>query len=69
MVKRCFTKTQKIQILRRASYQCQNCGTPLTPGNFEADHKHPYSLGGATELWNALALCVTCNRSKSDKPY
>ncbi len=66
MRRRCFTHTQKLLILRRAGYKCQLCGTPLTAENFEADHKIPFSQGGATEVWNALALCATCNRLKSD---
>ncbi|MEW6498146.1 MAG: HNH endonuclease signature motif containing protein [Cyanobacteriota bacterium] len=67
LARRCFTKAQKLLILRRAGYKCQLCGTPLTAENFEADHKIPFSKGGATEVWNALALCESCNRNKSDK--
>lgn len=66
-MRRCFTKTQKLLILRRANYKCQLCGTPLDAETFEADHNKPYAKGGATQVWNALALCVKCNRSKSDK--
>lgn len=65
-MRRCFTKTQKLLILRRANYKCQFCNTPLDAETFEADHKKPYALGGVTEVWNALALCSKCNRSKSD---
>ncbi|HAG79646.1 MAG TPA: hypothetical protein DCL61_00440 [Cyanobacteria bacterium UBA12227] len=65
-VGRCFTKTQKLLILRRAGYKCQICGTPLTGENFEADHRIPYSQGGPTEVWNAMALCTNCNRHKAD---
>lgn len=68
-MRRLFTPTQKLLILRRAGYKCQVCGTLLTQENFEADHKVAYSKGGATEVWNALALCQECNRRKSDKPY
>lgn len=67
MAKRCFTQIQKLLILRRAGYKCQLCDTLLTADNFEADHKIPFSKGGATEVWNAIALCATCNRRKSDK--
>jgi 5-methylcytosine-specific restriction endonuclease McrA len=67
VARRCFTKAQKLLILRRADYKCQYCGTPLTEKNFEADHKIPFSQAGATEVWNALALCASCNRHKSDK--
>ncbi|WP_250126429.1 HNH endonuclease signature motif containing protein [Chroococcidiopsis sp. CCMEE 29] len=68
-MRRQFTQSQKLLILRRAGYKCQICGIPLSETNFEADHKIAYSLGGTTEVWNALALCKDCNRRKSDKPY
>lgn len=61
-----FTPSQKLLILRQANYQCQNCGTILDATIFEADHKKAYSKGGATEAWNAQALCRNCNRRKSD---
>ncbi len=64
-----FSPIQKLLILRRANYKCQICGVALTKENFEADHKLAYSQGGATEVWNGLALCQACNRRKSDKPY
>jgi len=67
LARRCFTQAQKLLILRRAGYKCQYCATPLTEENFEADHKIPFSKGGATEVWNALALCASCNRRKSDQ--
>ena len=64
---RYFTQVQKLLILRRANYKCQNCGTSLDAKNFEADHKKAFSKGGVTEVWNAQALCRNCNRLKSDK--
>ncbi|PSB48535.1 hypothetical protein C7B80_05635 [Cyanosarcina cf. burmensis CCALA 770] len=68
-VPRLFTPAQKLSILRRANYQCEICGTPLSQENFEADHKIAYSKGGATQVWNALALCRNCNRRKSAGSY
>lgn len=67
-MRRSFTKTQKLLILRRAGYKCQLCGTSLASDNFEAEHQIPYSKGGVTDVWNALALCRDCNKRKSDKP-
>ncbi len=64
---RSFTPSQKLLILRRANYKCQDCGTTLDASIFEADHKRAYAKGGATEAWNAQALCRNCNRCKSDK--
>ncbi len=68
-MRRLFTHTQKLLILRRANYRCESCSIPLNEENFEADHKIAYSKGGKTEAWNALALCKECNRRKSNKPY
>ncbi|MGW3973916.1 HNH endonuclease [Streptomyces ardesiacus] len=36
------------------------------PGT-EADHIHPWSRGGATELWNGQMLCRRHNRRKSNR--
>ncbi|OWY65857.1 hypothetical protein B7486_39810 [cyanobacterium TDX16] len=68
-MRRQFTPAQKLLILRRANYRCEICSTPLDRENFEADHKIAYSQGGATQVWNALALCRTCNRHKSARSY
>jgi len=66
-MQRNFTQRQKLLILRRANYKCENCGILLDATIFEADHKTAYSKGGATSAWNAQALCRNCNRRKSDK--
>lgn len=63
-----FTNNQKLFILRQANYKCLGCGANLDASIFEADHKIAYAKGGATEAWNAQALCRNCNRRKSDKP-
>ena len=67
MNKRYFSPSQKLLILRRAKYRCQICGVQLTKKNFAADHIYPYSKGGATEVWNAQALCITCNSRKGSR--
>ncbi len=64
---RCFTKAQRLLILRRAGYRCQLCGIKLTCSNFAADHSYPFSRGGVTQVWNGQALCMTCNSRKSDR--
>ncbi|MBD2309911.1 HNH endonuclease [Chroococcidiopsis sp. FACHB-1243] len=68
-MRRRFTPNQKLSILRRANYRCEIYSTPLSQENFEADHRIAYSQGGATQVWNALALCIRCNRQKSDRAY
>ena len=67
MSRRYFSLSQKLLILRRAKYRCQNCGVQLTKNNFAADHIYPYSKGGATEVWNAQALCITGNSRKGSR--
>jgi 5-methylcytosine-specific restriction endonuclease McrA len=62
-----FMSSQKLLILHRANYKCLGCGTTLDATVFESDHKKAYAKGGATEAWNAQALCRKCNRHKSDK--
>lgn len=64
---RCFTKSQKLHLLRLAGYRCQICGVPLTPENAVADHRIPYAKQGVTQVWNGQALCVQCNARKGDK--
>ena len=68
MVKRrSFSPMQKLIILQRANYRCEICGVMLTPDNFHADHKIPYSRGGKTEVYNGQALCLTCNLKKGNR--
>ncbi|MGK7928333.1 MAG: HNH endonuclease [Spirulina sp.] len=66
-MRRCFTKAQKLLLLRRAGYCCQICGVKLTPDNFAADHRLPYSKQGATQVWNGQALCQACNSRKGNQ--
>ncbi|MEW6497720.1 MAG: HNH endonuclease signature motif containing protein [Cyanobacteriota bacterium] len=58
---------QKLIILQRAGYRCEICGVSLTPDNFHADHKIPYSCGGKTAVYNGQALCSTCNLQKGNR--
>ena len=64
---RCFSRSQKLLILRKSEYRCALCQVELTAKNFTADHIIPYTKGGKTEAWNGQALCASCNSKKSDK--
>jgi len=63
---RFFTAIQRLTVLQRAGFHCQLCGIELQPNNFHCDHKKAWSLGGATEVYNAQALCADCNLTKSN---
>lgn len=64
---RYFSPIQKLAILKRAGHCCELCGEKLSPDNFHADHKIPYSLGGKTTVYNGQALCSTCNLKKGNR--
>lgn len=65
-----FTQKQKIsnslrtKVFERDAYRCVYCGTHL---ELCADHRHPESLGGKTELDNLQTLCRPCNTKKGAK--
>ena len=64
-MKRRFNGKERIGLLVAASNKCRICGVELTR-SFHADHIHPFSRGGATELDNGQALCALCNLKKGD---
>jgi len=71
---RLFSSAQKRLILARAGHQCEwhsllgrRCKSTQ---RLQADHIHPYSRGGATDIRNGQALCPHHNRSKAARvPY
>ena len=65
-MRRTFSRSEKAALYRVAGGQCELCGDTLTDG-WHADHKHPFSRGGATDIANAQALCPTCNLKKGSK--
>lgn len=46
---------------------CKKCGKHFQLSDMEADHIIPWSKGGKTNIDNCQLLCMSCNRSKSDK--
>ncbi|MBK3582255.1 HNH endonuclease [Streptomyces sp. MBT57] len=67
---RFFSWGQKQQLILQANGRCEHtpplwfrCAAPGT----EADHVHPWSRGGPTELWNGQLLCRRHNRRKSNR--
>lgn len=65
--RRRFNKTERL-----AAWLAQNgksivSGEPLNPNNFHADHRMPWSKGGATEVENCDAMTPEENLSKGAK--
>src|SRR5215218_3957724 len=63
-----FSRAQKAETLRRAGGRCEHhhllygrCGEQV---RLEADHVHPHSRGGWTDITNGQALCRRHNKAK-----
>jgi HNH endonuclease len=65
MTRRMFNQKERRDLYLAADGKCRICGESL-PNNWHADHIHPYSKGGKTDLANGQALCPTCNAKKSN---
>jgi hypothetical protein len=52
-------------ILQRDLYRCRIC--KASGVKLEVDHIVPLSLGGSNDMDNLQALCVPCNRGKSNR--
>lgn len=63
-----FNRTQRTALFLYARGRCANpaCMQPLEQG-WHADHRHPWSGGGPTDLLNGQALCAVCNLRKAAK--
>lgn len=61
--RRQFNGRERTALFLAADGRCSNCGVELEPG-WHADHVHPWSRGGPTDVTNGQALCPTCNLTK-----
>lgn len=61
-----FSTSQRAVLFVAAAGRCQSCGCELGAG-WHADHKRPYSHGGATDVTNGAALCPACNLRKGSR--
>lgn len=66
MTRRRFNSTERAALYIAADGKCSICGTALAPG-WHADHVHPHSKGGATDVVNGQALCPACNLHKGSR--
>ena len=61
-----FSGRQRVALWLYADGKCEACGVELDP-SWHADHVHPWSLGGQTDVINGAALCPSCNIKKSNQ--
>src|SRR4051812_40064094 len=56
--------TDRYEVLRRAGFRCELCGTPADERALEVDHIIPRRHGGSDDHTNLQALCWRCNANK-----
>ena len=59
--------TLRYEVLKRARFRCELCGTSADVRALEVDHIVPRSKGGADGPDNLQALCYSCNSTKRDR--
>ena len=59
--------TKRYEVLKRAKYRCELCGTSAEEKALEVDHILPKNRHGSDEISNLQALCYSCNASKRDR--
>lgn len=58
-----FNSAQRVALYLAADGRCMRCGAELG-AEWHADHIHPWSQGGPTDVINGQALCASCNLKK-----
>jgi 5-methylcytosine-specific restriction endonuclease McrA len=61
-----FSKSIRVEILRRDDNKCQECGST---SQLEIHHIMPVSRGGSDEMSNLITLCRQCNNAIGDRIY
>jgi ATP adenylyltransferase len=59
--------TIRYEVLKRAKFHCELCGTSAEIKALEVDHIVPRSKGGSDNPSNFQALCYSCNASKRNQ--
>jgi ATP adenylyltransferase len=62
-----ITGTIRYEVLKRAGFHCDLCGTAADIKALEVDHIIPRNIGGTDDVSNLQALCYSCNSMKRDK--
>ena len=63
---RCFTDWQKNALRIEARGRCRTRGCDAPFAWLEADHQHPHSRGGPTQMGNGKMRCGPDNKAKGD---
>lgn len=63
--RRRFNASERAALYLAADGRCARCGCELEPG-WHADHIHPHSRNGVTDVVNGQALCPPCNLKKGN---
>ncbi len=66
-IRRCFTPTQKKEILYQQDNKCGICHKELDPRATYFHHEKLWALGGITKIDNGQALCPYCHEISSHK--
>jgi ATP adenylyltransferase len=59
--------TVRYEVLKRAQFRCELCGTSAEEKALEVDHVIPRKHGGKDVMENLQALCWECNANKGDR--
>ena len=59
-----ISKKLRFEVFKRDSFKCQYCGRSSPDVILHADHVHPESKGGATDILNLVTSCIDCNLGK-----
>lgn len=59
--------TLQYEVLKRAKFRCELCGTSAEDKALEVDHIIPRNHGGQDDITNLQALCYSCNAKKRDR--
>ena len=69
--RRTFSRAEKAALLERAGHRCEHhswlLGRCRQTDALQADHVHPHSRGGATDVANGQVLCRRHNKQKADR--
>jgi len=62
-----LSKKLRFEVFKRDSFTCQYCGNSAPAVVLNADHIHPVSKDGETDLLNLITACFDCNAGKKDR--